>query len=250
MKEGLDVLRMLFYANLLGGERDTLEILETERENDDKMEVELVNLRQRRYDDITDRDEPTQNEQQPTADATNSEASTTTTGASAGEHDRQQTRRIRRSTNERDENESPFENPLELKLGLKPNEYRRGQYPFDDFVNEFANEKIEIRKEYLDYIQRTTSAIRFSFIFYPFFLSTINKIGKINFSILKPCKRKFFFSSFFSKAFLNIESKARMYFQRRSIFVHNIFSPVRLNPFFKICVRRDHLIEDALIAVC
>jgi hypothetical protein len=41
-----------------------------------------------------------------------------------------------------------------------------------------------------------------------------------------------------------------MYFQRRSIFVHNIFSTIRLNPFFKLHIRRDHLIEDALISVC
>jgi hypothetical protein len=41
-----------------------------------------------------------------------------------------------------------------------------------------------------------------------------------------------------------------MHFQRRSIFVHNIFSPIRLNPFFKLYVRRNHLIEDALISVC
>ena len=54
MHEGLNVLRILFYANLLGGERDTLEIIETERENDQKMEVELVNRRQRQNDDGTD----------------------------------------------------------------------------------------------------------------------------------------------------------------------------------------------------
>lgn len=40
-----------------------------------------------------------------------------------------------------------------------------------------------------------------------------------------------------------------MYLQRRSIFVHNILSPIRLDPVFKINVRRSHLIEDALIAV-
>ena len=41
-----------------------------------------------------------------------------------------------------------------------------------------------------------------------------------------------------------------MYRQRHSSFVHSIFSGIRLDPFFKICVRRNHLIEDALIAVC
>lgn len=160
MKEGLDVLRILFYANLLSGQHDTGDIIETERENDDKMEVELINRRQQRNDENED-ENPNSMETSPT--------SPTARGA---------TNRLRRSTNEFNENESPFENPLQIKLGLKPNEYRYGQYPFDDFVNEYANEKIEIRKEYLSYIQRTTNTIQFSFIFYPFFLSTINKIGK------------------------------------------------------------------------
>jgi len=168
MKEGLDVLRMLFYANLLSGERDSLEIIEIERENDEKMEIELVNRRQRRSIDTSD------NEEQQSSGETTSDVSTTSATVGGGGNDRS-----RRSTNEPDENKSPFENALQIKLGLKPNEYRHGQYLFDDFVNEYANEKIEIKIEYLDYIQRQTSTIKFSFIFYPFFLSTINKIGKI-----------------------------------------------------------------------
>jgi ubiquitin-protein ligase E3 A len=239
MKEGLDVLRMLFYANLLSGQRDTLEIIETERENDEKMEIELVNRRQRLNDNTGNNEEP-----QPSGE-TRSEASTASTAGGEGRNDRPRNSRTRRSTNEPDENESPFENALQTKLGLKRNEYRHGRYPFDDFVNEYANEKIEIRKEYLDYIQRSTSTIKFSFIFYPFFLSTINKIGKI--FIYKFLIFEYFF---FNLALLSIETKARMHFQRRSIFVHNIFSPIRLNPFFKLYVRRNHLIEDALISVC
>jgi hypothetical protein len=41
-----------------------------------------------------------------------------------------------------------------------------------------------------------------------------------------------------------------MYRQRHSSFVNSIFSGIRLDPVFKICVRRNHLMEDALIAVC
>jgi len=169
MKEGLDVLRMLFYANLLSGQRDKLEIIEIERENDEKMEIELINRRQRRNEDTSDNEE----QQQQSSGETRSEVSTTSATVSGGND------RPRRATNEPDENASPFENALQIKLGLKLNEYQHGQYPFDDFVNEYANEKIQIKTEYLDYIQRQSSTIKFSFIFYPFFLSTINKIGKI-----------------------------------------------------------------------
>jgi hypothetical protein len=172
MKQGLDVLRMLFYANLLRGEHDALEIVEIERKNDGKMEMELIKRRQRRNDDDGDNVDEDLNEQQPIGEST-SEAST----FSAAADDQSSNTRIRASTNENDEIQSPYENALQMKLGLKLNEYRHGQYPFDEFVNEFANEKIEIKEEYLNFIQTSTSTIRFSFIFYPFFLSTINKIG-------------------------------------------------------------------------
>ncbi|CAF0925783.1 unnamed protein product [Adineta steineri] len=215
MKEGLDVLRMLFYANLLRGKRDTLDIIETEYDNDEKMEIELVKRRQRRTDDTNNSENPTTNEQQSTGENTTEASATSTT-----------TSRTRRSTNANSDSESPYENKLQLKLDIEPNEYRHGQYSFDTFVNEFANEKIEIKKEYLDFIQKPLNTTEFSFIFYPFFLSTINKI-----------------------ALLNIENKARMYFQRRSVLMHNIFSMIPINPYFKLCVRRDHLIEDALISL-
>jgi len=160
MKEGLDVLRMIFYANLLGSQRDALEMIEIERENDEKMDVELVNRRQERNDD---------HEQQPSSSETTPVASTAAVG-----NDRPRT-----TINDKDENGFPIENALQIKLGLKPNEYRYVQYPFDDFINEYANEKIEIKKEYVGYIQHLSMSPKFSFIFYPFFLSTINKIGKL-----------------------------------------------------------------------
>lgn len=40
-----------------------------------------------------------------------------------------------------------------------------------------------------------------------------------------------------------------MYRQRHSSFFHSLLRGIHLDPFFKICVRRNHLIEDALIAV-
>ncbi|CAF2415101.1 unnamed protein product [Rotaria sp. Silwood2] len=226
MHEGLYVLRVLFYANLLAGERETLEIIETERENDQRMEVELVNRRQRHNDDGTDdgnNDEQGQQQQQQQSREpreNRSEAVTTPT------RHRSSSFSMRTSTSEQDEMESIYENPLQIKLGLEPNEYRHGYLPFDDFINEFANEKIEINKEYLEFVRQRPDMLPFSFILYPFFLSTINKI-----------------------ALLNIENKVQMYRQRHTSFFHSLFSGIRLDPFFKICVRRNHLIEDALIAL-
>jgi TolA-binding protein len=173
MKEGLNALRILFFANLLRGQRDAPEIIETDRENDEVMTTELTKRRQQRTDDAGDNEEQAQTEQQPSSNENTPEATATTP-------DGTRNRSTRTSTSEKDEIESSYENSLQKKLDLKLNEYRHGEYPFNDFVNEYANEKIEIRKEYLDFIQRTTNTIQFSFIFYPFFLSTINKIGNLN----------------------------------------------------------------------
>ena len=239
MHEGLDVLRLLFYGNLLGGERDTMDIIETERDNDQKMEVELTHRRQRREDgDDGEQEQLSQVEQQP--DESRSQAS-----ASSPVRPRPTSLSMRTSTTEQDEMESLYENPLQIKLDIEPNEYRHGYLAFSDFINEYANEKIEINKEYLDFVRQRPGSVHFSFILYPFFLSTINKIGN---HVTPYSSTLTFIRS--SLALLNIENKVQMYRQRHSSFVHSIFSGIRLDPFFKICVRRGHLIEDALIAVC
>lgn len=177
--EGLFVLRILFYASLLAGERETLTIIETERENDQRMEVELVTRRQRHDDDPSDDANPGQqtekNEQQSTEQTENRTEATSTTPF----RPRSTSFSMRTSTSEQDEIESIYENPLQVKLDIEPNEYRQGYLPFDSFINECANEKIEINKEYLEFVRQGPDMLHFSFILYPFFLSTINKIGNI-----------------------------------------------------------------------
>ncbi|UJR23464.1 hypothetical protein I4U23_026466 [Adineta vaga] len=237
MYEGLNVLRMLFYANLLAGERDTTEIIETERDNDQKMDVELVHRREGQNEDQGNNDKQEQDNEQRSQQETqgqsqqqnenrSSATTTSTTTTSPTRRNRSLSFSMRTTTSEQDEIESIYENPLQIKLNLEPNEYRHGYLSFDSFINECANEKIEINKEYLNFVQQRPDALHFSFILYPFFLSTINKI-----------------------ALLNIENKVQMYRQRHTSFVHSIFSGIRLDPFFKLCVRRNHLIEDALIAL-
>lgn len=172
MYEGVNVLRIVFYANLLAGERDTSEIIETERDNDQKMDVELVNRRQRQNDD--DDEEENMGEQE-----SNEAQRNDSTRTSSSTRQRSTSFNMRTSTSEQDEIESIYENTLQIRLHLEPNEYRHGNLSFDSFINEYANEKLEISKEYLEFIrQRSTATPHFSFILYPFFLSTINKIGK------------------------------------------------------------------------
>ena len=185
MHEGVNVLRILFYANLLGGERDTFEIIETERENDQQMDVELVNRRQQQNNDDggdnsnNEGHEP--DEQQPQQQTEQPAENRLATATTSPRRNRSSSFSMRTSTTEQDEIESLYENPLQIKLNLEPNEYRHGYLSFDDFINEFANEKIEINKEYLDVVRQRPDTLHFSFILYPFFLSTINKIGKLIF---------------------------------------------------------------------
>ncbi|CAF1526298.1 unnamed protein product [Adineta ricciae] len=229
MYEGLNILRILFYANLLAGERDKIEIIEKERENDQKMEVELVNRRQRHNDDDDNNGEQEQEDEQRSQQQTQERSdqhNESRPAASLRVRQRSTNFSMRTSTSYHDEIESIYESPLQIKLDLEPNEYRHGYLPFDDFINEYTNENIEINTEYLDFVRRGPDVVRFSFILYPFFLSTINKI-----------------------ALLNIENKVQMYQHRHTSYVHSIVSGIRLDPFFKLNVRRDHLIEDALIAL-
>ena len=242
MHEGLDVLRILFFANLLASERDTVETIEIEHENAQHMNVELSRRRQQRLDDDDDDDitatRRERNEENrmetdpPTAAAgagSSSSSAVTTPTSPTGTAARGRTTNsaLRASlSGDDDELESIYENPLKIRLGLEPNEYRHGVLPFDDFINEFANEKIEISKEYLSLARQQVTGSHFSFISYPFFLSTINKI-----------------------ALLNIENKVQMYRQRHTSFFNSLMRGIRMDPVFKICLRRTHLIEDALIAV-
>ncbi|CAF5188782.1 unnamed protein product, partial [Rotaria magnacalcarata] len=126
MNEGLYVLRILFYANLLGGERQILEIIETERENDQRMEVELINRRQRHNDDDVGDDgnhnEQEQNQQQQQQQSAEQGENRSEAAATSPLRHRSTSFTMRTSTSEQDEIESLYENPLQIKLGLEPNE--------------------------------------------------------------------------------------------------------------------------------
>ncbi len=145
MKEGLDVLRMLFYANLLSSEGDTSEVIETERENDERMEVELVNRRQQRMDDPENNEE--QSEQQSSGGETTPEVTTPSPASAAGNARSRSTTTARTTSHDKDDNGFAIENALQIKLGLKPNEYRHVRYSFDNFVNDYANDKLEMEND-------------------------------------------------------------------------------------------------------
>lgn len=114
--------------------------------------------------------------------------------------------------------------------------------PFSDFYNEPLSDAIEMDKDYTNYksairIESSgTSSSRgdgklvsekyFSFITYPFILTPATKTVALFY-----------------------DNRIRMYSERRNSVLHAI-SGLPPNPYLKLQVRRDHLIEDALMRVC
>ena len=97
----------------------------------------------------------------------------------------------------------------------------------DDFVNEILNEKLDMSRDFTNYIYGEP---KFSFLNYPFLLNAANKsLG------------------------LYYDNRVRMSSERRSTAILTILLGSLEgigSPYLRLKVRRDHLIEDALIRVC
>lgn len=97
---------------------------------------------------------------------------------------------------------------------------------YDDFVNEVLNEKMDMSRDFTNF---KYGEPRFSFLNYPFLLNTANKsLG------------------------LYYDNRVRMYSERRLTafltLMHGSIEGLH-SPYLRLKVRRDHLIEDALVRV-
>lgn len=116
------------------------------------------------------------------------------------------------------------EDPLGLELGINALDCRKPYIPFEEFYNETLSENIEMDKDYLYYKQMDSSGKPFSFMYYSFILTPATKT----------------FSMYF-------DNRIRMYSERRFSHFHNQIAGQPVNPYLRLKVRRDHLIEDALV---
>ena len=126
--------------------------------------------------------------------------------------------------------------PLSVELDVCANDSRRPFIPFAEFCNEVLSDALEMDQDYLNFYNvrmrlhdsdGESEDGRFSktsFMIYPFVLSTMKKTLSMYF-----------------------HSRIRMYSEGRISMIHNHFSGQPINPYLKLKVRRDHLIEDALI---
>ncbi|XP_058055109.1 ubiquitin-protein ligase E3A [Anopheles bellator] len=133
-----------------------------------------------------------------------------------------------------------FEDPLAKELDVNPLDCRRPLVPYGEFYNETLCEHIEMDHDYLVYKNISaemaqsqaageTRSRHFCFMYYSFVLTPATKTLALYY-----------------------DSRIRMFSERRLSYLHNanIGSNAglqSLNPFLNLRIRRDHIIDDALV---
>uniref|UniRef100_A0A2R9ADE7 HECT-type E3 ubiquitin transferase n=1 Tax=Pan paniscus TaxID=9597 RepID=A0A2R9ADE7_PANPA len=119
--------------------------------------------------------------------------------------------------NEEDDEEPIPESmdPLENELGVKTLDCQKSLIPFEEFINEPLKEVLEMHKDYTN---------KFSFMTYPFLVYAVTKnLG------------------------LYYDNRIPMYSERRITVLYSLVQGQQLNPYMRLIVRCDHIIDDALV---
>nr|XP_046247719.1 ubiquitin-protein ligase E3A isoform X2 [Scatophagus argus] len=116
----------------------------------------------------------------------------------------------------------PRVDPLEKELSVRPIDSIKPLIPFEDFINESLNEVLEMDKDFTFF--KVNAETKFSFQSCPFILSVITK-----------------------NQGLYYDNRIRMYSERRLTALYSMVQGQEPNPYLKLRVRRDHIIDDALV---
>ncbi|XP_064808775.1 ubiquitin-protein ligase E3A-like [Oncorhynchus masou masou] len=123
---------------------------------------------------------------------------------------------------ERRNKNGPRVDPLEKELGVRTLDCRRPLIPFEEFVNEPLNDVLEMDKDFTFF--KVDSESKFSFQSCPFILNACTKsLG------------------------LYYDNRISMYSERRITALYSLVQGQQLNPYLRLKVRRDHIIDDALV---
>ncbi|XP_063068463.1 ubiquitin-protein ligase E3A-like isoform X2 [Engraulis encrasicolus] len=123
---------------------------------------------------------------------------------------------------ERRNKKGPRVDPLETELGARVSDCRKPLIPFEEFINEPLNDILEMDKDYTFFKVETEN--KFSFMTCPFILNAVTKnLG------------------------LYYDNRIRMYSERRITVLYSLVQGQQLNPYLRLKVRRDHIIDDALV---
>ncbi|KAK3611418.1 hypothetical protein CHS0354_034865 [Potamilus streckersoni] len=117
------------------------------------------------------------------------------------------------------------EDPLGKELGVSHLDCKEPLVPYEDFVNETLNEYIHIETDYKYNIENNS---KFSFVDHHFILTTASKHTS-----------------------MYLDNRVRMFEQRISMaaMLQSLIHRIPPMPFLRIRVRRDHIIDDSLVAL-
>ncbi|XP_046395665.1 ubiquitin-protein ligase E3A isoform X1 [Ischnura elegans] len=112
--------------------------------------------------------------------------------------------------------------PLGVELGVDILDARRPYIPFSEFYNEPLSDAIEMDKDFA-YYKSEADQKKFSFMNYSFILTPATKtLG------------------------LYYDNRIRMYSERRMSYFQNVAGQ-HTNPYLRLKVKRDHIIDDTLV---
>ena len=116
------------------------------------------------------------------------------------------------------------DDPLLKELEIDVLDCRRPLVKFEEFINDPLNDQIEVDRDFTHF--KNESQGKFSFLKYDFILSTATKsLG------------------------LFYDNRVRMYSERRLTLLYSLVRGQQAMPYLRLQVRRDHIIEDALVSV-
>lgn len=118
----------------------------------------------------------------------------------------------------------PRIDPLEKELNIRTLDSIKPLIPFEDFINDSLNEVVEMDKDFTFF--KVNAETKFSFQTCPFILNVITK-----------------------NQGLYYDNRIRMYSERRLTALYSMVQGQQPNPYLKLKVRRDHIIDDALVRV-
>ncbi|XP_072171197.1 ubiquitin-protein ligase E3A-like [Diadema setosum] len=123
---------------------------------------------------------------------------------------------------ENKERKPPKEDPFSKELRVSVMDCRKPLIPFNEFYNEPLNDQLEVDHDFTCYKKESDG--RFSFLNYPFILTPATKnMG------------------------LYYDNRVRMFHERRLTLLNSLVQGEELNPYLKLKVRRDHVVDDALV---
>uniref|UniRef100_H3D8E5 Ubiquitin-protein ligase E3A n=1 Tax=Tetraodon nigroviridis TaxID=99883 RepID=H3D8E5_TETNG len=116
----------------------------------------------------------------------------------------------------------PWVDPLQKELSVRPIDGTKPLVPFEDFINESLNEVLEVDRDFTFF--KVNEDVKFSFQSCPFILTVFNKSRGLYY-----------------------DNRISMYSERRRSAFYSMTQDTEPNPFLKLKVRRDHIIDDALV---